>query len=63
MDGVEQQSAQISWVTQHDYSNIRLIDGRTVFDYVDENDDIQHDISLALIGLFQAENAALAITA
>jgi UDP-N-acetylmuramyl tripeptide synthase len=34
-----------------------------VFDYVDENGEIQKDIHLALVGLFQAENAALAITA
>ncbi|MBP7061276.1 hypothetical protein KA037_03970 [Patescibacteria group bacterium] len=30
---------------------------------MDENDEVQKDIRLGLVGLFQAENAALAISA
>ncbi len=45
------------------FKNICLENGQTVFDYMDENDEVQKDIRLGLVGLFQAENAALAISA
>lgn len=53
-----EQNATISWVSWQIFGNIRLQDNQTIFDYND-----QKDIHLWLVGLFQAENAALAITA
>lgn len=63
MQWAEEQWAELCWITEHDYTHVRIESGQTVFDYVDENGEIQKDIHLALVGLFQAENAALAITA
>ncbi len=54
----DEQKATISWVSWDIFRNIRLEVNQTIFDY-----DDQKDISLWLIGLFQSENAALAITA
>lgn len=63
VQGASAQAAELCWITERDYTHIRLEDAKTVFDYMDENGEIQKDIGLALIGLFQAENAALAISA
>ncbi len=63
MQGAEERWAELCWITEHDYTHVRIEDGETVFDYVDENDEMQKNIRLALVWLFQAENAALAISA
>lgn len=63
MQGAEAKWAELCWITEHDYTDVRIEYGQTVFDYIDENDEVQKDIRLALAWLFQAENAALAISA
>lgn len=56
---VERKSANLHLVSQWlRYGNIRIENRQTIFDYND-----QKNIRLWLVGLFQAENAALAITA
>ncbi len=56
---VERKSANIHLVSQWlQYGNIRIENGKTIFDYTE-----QKDVHLSLVGLFQAENAALALTA
>jgi dihydrofolate synthase/folylpolyglutamate synthase len=54
----DKQAATLHWVSPKIYKNIRIENWRTIFDYGN-----QPNIRTWLIGLFQAENAALAITA
>lgn len=54
----DKQEATIFWVSWQVFRNICMENGQTIFDYND-----QKDIQLWLVGLFQAENTALAIAA
>jgi len=56
--GENEKKASISRVSSQKYGNIRLENNQTIFDF-----DDQKDIHLWLVGLFQAENAALALQA
>jgi dihydrofolate synthase/folylpolyglutamate synthase len=62
MQGAQEKGVELCWITQQDCTHVRIENGQTVFDYIDENGEIQKDIHLALVWLFQAENGALAIS-
>lgn len=49
MQGAQEKGVELCWITQQDCTHVRIENGQTVFDYIDENGEIQKDIHLALV--------------